>query len=78
MLFWILQVFKKEIEGKGVCVDFVLLVSRPSIKTDAKKAADIIQASSARVILIFCWYTDVLEIFQQLAERNVSLSHFSL
>ncbi|XP_055003861.1 extracellular calcium-sensing receptor-like [Boleophthalmus pectinirostris] len=70
------QVFQKAIDGKGICVDFIVAVSRETIKSDAEKAALTIQASTARVILIFCWYTDVREVFIQLAKRNITDKQF--
>ena len=50
---------------------FLEAVSRETIEEDAKRAATTVQHSTARVILIFCWYTDVRELFLQLAKRNV-------
>ena len=50
---------------------FLEAVSRETIEQDAKRAATTIQHSTARVILIFCWYTDVRVLFLQLAKINV-------
>ncbi|XP_053278728.1 extracellular calcium-sensing receptor isoform X2 [Pleuronectes platessa] len=44
-----MQVFKEEIKGKGVCLDFVETVHRETIERDARRAALTIQASTARV-----------------------------
>ena len=66
------QVFKEEIKGKGVCLDFIETVHRETIVRDARRAALTIQASTARVILIFAWYTDVKKLFLELHARNVS------
>ncbi|XP_035011431.2 extracellular calcium-sensing receptor-like [Hippoglossus stenolepis] len=71
-----MQVFKEEIKGKGVCLDFVETVHRETIGRDARRAALTIQASTARVILIFCWYTDVKKLFLELNERNVTDRQF--
>ncbi|KAK0141167.1 Extracellular calcium-sensing receptor [Merluccius polli] len=71
-----IQVFQEEIEGSGVCLAFLEAVSRETIKEDARRAAETIQQSTARVILIFCWYTDVRELFLQLAKRNVTDRQF--
>ncbi|XP_069004381.1 extracellular calcium-sensing receptor-like [Embiotoca jacksoni] len=71
-----MQVFQEEIEGKGVCLEFIETVGRETIVNDAKRAALTIQASTARVIVIFCWYTDVKRLFQELAERNVTDKQF--
>ncbi|XP_030007228.1 extracellular calcium-sensing receptor-like [Sphaeramia orbicularis] len=71
-----LQTFQKETQGKGVCIDFVQIVNKHAIMNDAKKAAITIEASTARVILIFCWHTDVRQILLALAERNVTDRQF--
>ena len=54
-----------------MCLAFREAVSRETIEEDAKRAATTIQHSTARVIVIFTWYTDVRELFLQLAKRNV-------
>ena len=74
----IFQTFQEEIRGKGVCLEFIETVRRETIVRDARRAANTIQASTARVILIFCWYTDVKKLFLELAERNVSNWHGDL
>lgn len=68
----IFQMFQEEIQGKGLCLEFTETVNRETIETDSRRTALTIQASTARVILIFCWYTDVKKIFLELANRNVS------
>ncbi|XP_018555891.1 LOW QUALITY PROTEIN: extracellular calcium-sensing receptor-like [Lates calcarifer] len=70
------QVFQEEIQGKGVCLEFIETVHRETILSDARRAALTIQASTARVILIFCWYTDVKKLFLELAKRNVTDRQF--
>ena len=54
-----------------MCVAFSEILSRETIEEDAKRVATTIQNSTARVILIFTWYTDVAELFLQLAKINV-------
>ncbi|KAM7412958.1 hypothetical protein PAMA_020375 [Pampus argenteus] len=71
-----IQTFQEEIRGKGVCLEFIETVNRETIVRDARRAAITIQASTARVILIFCWYTDVKKLFLELAERNVTDRQF--
>lgn len=68
----IFQVFQEEIKGKRVCLEFIETVHRETIVSDARRVALTIQSSTATVILIFCWYTDVQKIFVELAKRNVS------
>lgn len=64
--------FRPRFRGKGVCLEFIRTVSEESIERDALRAARAIQASTARVIVIVCWYTYVKAIFLELAKRNVS------
>lgn len=59
-------------------MDFIETIHRESIGVDAKRVALTIQASTAKVILIFCWYTDAKKVFQELAKRNVSNFHASI
>lgn len=64
--------FQEEIRGKEMCLEFIETVYRETLTTDARRIALRIQAATARVILIFCWYKDVKEILLELAKRNVS------
>ena len=68
----IFQVFQEEIQGKGVCLEFIETLRRETIVNDARRAALTIEALTARVILIFCWYTDVKKVLLELAKINVS------
>ncbi|XP_034557480.1 extracellular calcium-sensing receptor-like [Notolabrus celidotus] len=71
-----IQVFQKEIQGKGVCLEFIETLKVETIATDAKRAALTIEASTARVILIFCWYTEVKKLLLELARINVTDRQF--
>ncbi|XP_068613885.1 extracellular calcium-sensing receptor-like [Brachionichthys hirsutus] len=70
------KIFQEETEGKGVCLAFVETLQRVNIVSDARRAALTIQASSARVILVFSWYTDVRELFLHLEKINVTDRQF--
>uniref|UniRef100_A0A672GGW9 Olfactory receptor C family, r1 n=1 Tax=Salarias fasciatus TaxID=181472 RepID=A0A672GGW9_SALFA len=63
---------KEEIQGAEVCLAFVATLERENIGRDARRAALAIQASTARVILVFSWYTLVRELFLQLDKLNVT------
>lgn len=65
------QVFQEETRGRGVCLAFIETLQRERIVSDARRAALTIQASTARVILIFSWYTDVRKLFLELSKLNV-------
>ncbi|KAM9318713.1 extracellular calcium-sensing receptor-like [Pholidichthys leucotaenia] len=71
-----ITVFQEEIRGSEVCLAFVETLERENIVRDAGRAALTIQASTARVILIFTWYTDVRELFVQLDKINVTDRQF--
>ncbi|XP_075956756.1 extracellular calcium-sensing receptor-like [Anarhichas minor] len=71
-----IKVFQEETRGAGVCLAFVETLQREKIVSDARRAALTIQASTAKVILIFTWYTDVRELFLQLAKINVTDRQF--
>ncbi|KAF7647555.1 hypothetical protein LDENG_00170740 [Lucifuga dentata] len=71
-----IQVFQEEVQGKGVCLAFIETLTRQTIVSDARQAALTVQASSARVILIFSWYTDVRQLFLELVQRNVTGKQF--
>ncbi|XP_010787194.1 extracellular calcium-sensing receptor-like [Notothenia coriiceps] len=71
-----IQTFQKETQGKGVCLEFIETVGRETILIDARRAALKIQASTAKVILIFCWYTDVKKVFLELAKIHVTDRQF--
>ncbi|XP_059187163.1 extracellular calcium-sensing receptor-like [Centropristis striata] len=71
-----IQAFQEEILGKGVCLEFIETVRRETIVTDARRVALTIQASTARVILIFCWYTEAKKVFLELAKINVTDRQF--
>uniref|UniRef100_UPI0037E8ABD6 extracellular calcium-sensing receptor-like n=1 Tax=Semicossyphus pulcher TaxID=241346 RepID=UPI0037E8ABD6 len=71
-----IKVFQEEIKGKGVCLEFIETLKAETIVRDAKRAALTIQASTARVILIICWYTEVRKLLQEMAKRNVTDRQF--
>ncbi|XP_034024680.1 extracellular calcium-sensing receptor [Thalassophryne amazonica] len=71
-----IKVFQEEIQGAGVCLAFVETLDRANIMSDARRAALTIQSSTARVILIFTWYTDVRQLFLELVKRNVTDRQF--
>ncbi|XP_030008329.1 extracellular calcium-sensing receptor-like [Sphaeramia orbicularis] len=71
-----LQVFQEEIQGKGICLAFIETVRREKIMEDVKKIAATIQASTARVILIFCWHFGVIQLFLELTDKNVTDKQF--
>uniref|UniRef100_A0A3Q1J5G2 G-protein coupled receptors family 3 profile domain-containing protein n=1 Tax=Anabas testudineus TaxID=64144 RepID=A0A3Q1J5G2_ANATE len=67
---------KEETQLAGVCLAFTETVNMENIVSDARRAALKIQASTVMVIVIFAWYTDVRELFQQLLKINVTDRQF--
>ncbi|KAJ8332212.1 hypothetical protein SKAU_G00428200 [Synaphobranchus kaupii] len=71
-----IQAFSEEVKGAGVCLSFITTLSRKRLESDVLKAADVVQSSSARVILVFAWYTDVETLLLELIRRNVTGRQF--
>ncbi|TRY96337.1 hypothetical protein DNTS_021834 [Danionella cerebrum] len=66
------QVFEEEIKDSGICLAFSHTLYRDQLAKDAAIAAAKVQESSARVILVFAWYTDVEAFLLELINRNVT------
>uniref|UniRef100_A0A671KT73 Extracellular calcium-sensing receptor-like n=1 Tax=Sinocyclocheilus anshuiensis TaxID=1608454 RepID=A0A671KT73_9TELE len=66
------QVFEEEIKGTGICLAFFHTLYREQLAKDVARAAATVQASSARVILVFSWYVDVEGFLLELIRRNVT------
>uniref|UniRef100_A0A8C6TA63 Olfactory receptor C family, r1 n=1 Tax=Neogobius melanostomus TaxID=47308 RepID=A0A8C6TA63_9GOBI len=78
---WIGAVVMQNDYGLGaikgfVCLAFLRTVRGENIVTDAREAALTIQASTAKVIIIFAWSLVVTELFVQLDRINVTDRQF--
>ncbi|XP_035240786.1 extracellular calcium-sensing receptor-like isoform X1 [Anguilla anguilla] len=71
-----IQTFSEEVKGAGVCLAFIATLSRKRLEHDVARAASVVERSSARVILVFAWYTDVETLFLELVRRNVTGRQF--
>ncbi|XP_029027441.1 extracellular calcium-sensing receptor-like [Betta splendens] len=71
-----IKIFQEETQEAGVCVAFIETVNLESISSDARRVALAIKASTARVILVVTWYTNVQELFLHLAKINVTDRQF--
>ncbi|XP_010899959.2 extracellular calcium-sensing receptor-like [Esox lucius] len=71
-----IQVFEEEIQGTGLCLAFFETLSRENLEMDVKQAVDVVQGSTARVILVFLWYTDTEALLMELVRRNVTDRQF--
>ncbi|XP_026884874.2 extracellular calcium-sensing receptor [Electrophorus electricus] len=70
------QVFQEETKGTEICLAFVRTLLREQLAKDVDHAASAVQASSARVILVFAWYVDVEAFLTELVHRNVTGRQF--
>lgn len=70
------QVFQEETKNTGICLAFVKTLLRERLAKDVDRAASAVQASSARVILVFAWYVDVEVFLTELVRRNVTDRQF--
>ena len=59
-----------------MCLAFFETLNRANLVRDVKRAADTVQASTARVILVFLWYTDTGALLLELGRRNVTDRQF--
>uniref|UniRef100_A0A672Z8K5 Olfactory receptor C family, r1 n=1 Tax=Sphaeramia orbicularis TaxID=375764 RepID=A0A672Z8K5_9TELE len=71
-----LQVYIYQIQGKGVCLEFIQTVSWETVMNDVKQVAEKVQMSTARVIFIFGWSRIVTQLFLEFAKRNVTDRQF--
>nr|AEB77794.1 olfactory receptor family C subfamily 15 member 2 [Salmo salar] len=71
-----IQVFEAAVRGTGVCLAFFETINRANLVRDVERAADTVQASTARVILVFLWYTDIGALLLELGRRNVTDRQF--
>uniref|UniRef100_A0A4W5MUY6 Olfactory receptor C family, r1 n=1 Tax=Hucho hucho TaxID=62062 RepID=A0A4W5MUY6_9TELE len=69
-------VFEAAVRGTGVCLAFFETLNRANLVRDVERAADTVQASTARVILVFLWYTDMEALLLELGRRNVTDRQF--
>ncbi|KAJ8332220.1 hypothetical protein SKAU_G00428280 [Synaphobranchus kaupii] len=72
----LIQTFSEEVLGAGVCLAFIATLSRKRLEQDVAQAAAVVERSSARVILLFAWYTDVETLLLELIRRNVTGRQF--
>ncbi|XP_076139230.1 extracellular calcium-sensing receptor-like [Alosa pseudoharengus] len=70
------QAFRERAQGTGTCLAFFETLNRETLAQDVDRAATTVQMSSARVVLVFAWYTDVEALLLELARRNVTGRQF--
>ncbi|KAL2095668.1 hypothetical protein ACEWY4_007816 [Coilia grayii] len=70
------QAFRERAQGSGICLAFFETFDRETLAQDMERIATTVQTSSARVVLVFAWYTDVGALLLELASRNVTGRQF--
>lgn len=70
------QAFRERAQGTGICLAFFETLNRETLAQDVDRAATTVQMSSARVVLVIAWYTDVEALLLELARRNVTGRQF--
>ncbi|XP_015216209.1 extracellular calcium-sensing receptor-like [Lepisosteus oculatus] len=71
-----IQMFAEQVKTAGVCIAFFETVSKVFPKRDAVRIAEVVKASTARVIIVFAFYTDVEVVFEELVKQNVTGRQF--
>ncbi|XP_063061379.1 extracellular calcium-sensing receptor-like [Engraulis encrasicolus] len=70
------QAFRERAQGSGICLAFFETFTRETLAQDIQRIATTVQESSARVVLVFAWYTDAGALLLELARRNVTGRQF--
>ncbi|KAM6933295.1 extracellular calcium-sensing receptor-like [Xenentodon cancila] len=67
-----IQAFSNQFIEQGGCVAFHLTIPNSPTLAEMQEMADILQSSSAQVIVVFATEGQLLDLFLELAERNVT------
>uniref|UniRef100_A0A3B3BP04 Olfactory receptor C family, u1 n=1 Tax=Oryzias melastigma TaxID=30732 RepID=A0A3B3BP04_ORYME len=67
-----IQAFTTQFQKQGGCVAFHLTIPKSSTLTEIQEMADRLQSSVARVVVVFATEGQLLDLFFELAQRNVT------
>uniref|UniRef100_A0A3P9B084 Extracellular calcium-sensing receptor-like n=1 Tax=Maylandia zebra TaxID=106582 RepID=A0A3P9B084_9CICH len=67
-----IQAFSDLFGQQGGCVEFHLTISKSSTVAEIQKIADKLQSSTARVVVVFATEGQLVDLFSELARRNVT------
>ncbi|KAM4794954.1 extracellular calcium-sensing receptor [Rhinophrynus dorsalis] len=64
--------FREEAEERDICIDFSELISQYMPKEEIEKVVDVIQNSTAKVIVVFSSGPDLEPLIKEIVERNIT------
>uniref|UniRef100_A0A673N6S0 Extracellular calcium-sensing receptor-like n=1 Tax=Sinocyclocheilus rhinocerous TaxID=307959 RepID=A0A673N6S0_9TELE len=67
-----LQLLLKELEGTGVCVDYVEVIPKSHSQSRIRRIVERIQSSTARVVVTFAIGPDLEVVFKEVVVQNVT------
>uniref|UniRef100_A0A3Q3GKD4 Extracellular calcium-sensing receptor-like n=1 Tax=Kryptolebias marmoratus TaxID=37003 RepID=A0A3Q3GKD4_KRYMA len=67
-----IQAFSNQFRSQGGCVAFHLTIPASPTATEIQEMANILQSSTARVVVVFSNEGQLLDLFSELAQRNVT------
>ncbi|GCB81497.1 hypothetical protein scyTo_0021849, partial [Scyliorhinus torazame] len=67
-----IEKFREEAEERDICIDFSEMISQYHTQKEVEILADIIQNSSAKVIVVFSNGPDLKPLIQEIVRRNIT------
>ncbi|KAM9359520.1 extracellular calcium-sensing receptor-like [Symphorus nematophorus] len=67
-----IQAFSNQFRQQGGCLAFHLTIPKSPTVAEIQKMADILQSSTAQVVVVFASEVQLLDLFLELAQRNVT------
>ncbi|KAM7412963.1 hypothetical protein PAMA_020380 [Pampus argenteus] len=67
-----IQAFSNQFKQQGGCLAFHLTISKSPTAAEIKEMADMLQRSTAQVVVVFATEGHLLELLSELAQRNVT------
>jgi len=67
-----LQLLLKELEGTGICVDYVEIIPKSHSQSRIRRTVERIQSSTARVVVTFAIGPDLEVVFKEVVVQNVT------
>nr|XP_046244952.1 extracellular calcium-sensing receptor-like [Scatophagus argus] len=67
-----IQAFSQQFQQQGGCLAFHLTIPKSPTVADIKKMANTLQSSTAQVVVVFASEVQLIKLFSELAQRNVT------
>uniref|UniRef100_A0A8C0G3F1 Extracellular calcium-sensing receptor n=1 Tax=Chelonoidis abingdonii TaxID=106734 RepID=A0A8C0G3F1_CHEAB len=67
-----IEKFREEAEERDICIDFSELISQYSVEEEIQQVVEVIQNSSAKVIVVFSSGPDLEPLIKEIVRRNIT------